>query len=250
MFDHLASVRKVEKKIEMSEDLNLPESLERLEINPERHEGKSDEKVQPKGDDPECSLELLSLNAVCPKESCQCNKRKESRDRDKAVKRLGQKRPILRRSKLSPAVLRAPILKLPAAHIEPVKHAVIPNVAGPLKDTKALRTRFQTEQNTPSCSSGTPTYRNAEYYNRIDTLPPALRAQGITQESLNRLQGEVQRSNSQSCCAVQARIAAESPQTQSPTIADDTNIDELASYFDLFVHIPKKMSQMAEMMYI
>lgn len=43
-----------------------------------------------------------------------------------------------------------------------------------------------------------------------------------------------------SMCAVQAR-------NPSP---DDTNIEELASYFDLFVHIPKKMSVMAEMMYI
>lgn len=31
---------------------------------------------------------------------------------------------------------------------------------------------------------------------------------------------------------------------------DDVTIDELASYFDTFVHIPKKMSTMAEMMYI
>ncbi|XP_037821777.1 uncharacterized protein LOC119610571 [Lucilia sericata] len=31
---------------------------------------------------------------------------------------------------------------------------------------------------------------------------------------------------------------------------DDVTIDELASYFDTFVHIPKKMSSMAEMMYI
>ena len=30
---------------------------------------------------------------------------------------------------------------------------------------------------------------------------------------------------------------------------DDTTIEELAAYFDCYVHIPKKMSQMAEMMY-
>ena len=30
---------------------------------------------------------------------------------------------------------------------------------------------------------------------------------------------------------------------------DDTTVEELASYFDCLVHIPKKMSQMAEMMY-
>lgn len=44
-------------------------------------------------------------------------------------------------------------------------------------------------------------------------------------------------------CSHQARLTA--------TIScDDVTIDELASYFDVFVHIPKKMSHMAEMMYI
>ncbi|KAK9305955.1 hypothetical protein QLX08_003194 [Tetragonisca angustula] len=42
-------------------------------------------------------------------------------------------------------------------------------------------------------------------------------------------------------CSAQARI--------SPPSCDVT-IDELASYFEEFVHIPKKMSHMAEMMYI
>lgn len=36
----------------------------------------------------------------------------------------------------------------------------------------------------------------------------------------------------------------------SAAACDDVTIDELASYFDTFVHIPKKMSSMAEMMYI
>ncbi|XP_015587474.1 oxidative stress-responsive serine-rich protein 1 isoform X3 [Cephus cinctus] len=47
--------------------------------------------------------------------------------------------------------------------------------------------------------------------------------------------------SSSNTCSVQARI--------SPPPCDVT-IDELASYFDEFVHIPKKMSHMAEMMYI
>lgn len=40
-------------------------------------------------------------------------------------------------------------------------------------------------------------------------------------------------------CSQQARISC-----------DDVTMNELASYFDEFVHIPKKMSHMAEMMYI
>ncbi|XP_043503990.1 uncharacterized protein LOC122525331 [Polistes fuscatus] len=42
-------------------------------------------------------------------------------------------------------------------------------------------------------------------------------------------------------CSIQARIS---------TPSCDVTIDELASYFEEFVHIPKKMSHMAEMMYI
>lgn len=45
-----------------------------------------------------------------------------------------------------------------------------------------------------------------------------------------------------SSCSHQARIGISQP--------CDVTIDELASYFETFVHIPKKMSSMAEMMYI
>ncbi|XP_022225704.1 uncharacterized protein LOC111076280 [Drosophila obscura] len=38
--------------------------------------------------------------------------------------------------------------------------------------------------------------------------------------------------------------------TTTPSNCDDVTISELASYFDTMVHIPKKMSSMAEMMYI
>nr|CAH7732611.1 unnamed protein product [Callosobruchus chinensis] len=43
-------------------------------------------------------------------------------------------------------------------------------------------------------------------------------------------------------CSHQARLNINPP--------CDVTIDELASYFETFVHIPKKMSSMAEMMYI
>lgn len=47
--------------------------------------------------------------------------------------------------------------------------------------------------------------------------------------------------SSSSSCSQQARI---------PSASCDVTMDELASYFETFVHIPKKMSTMAEMMYI
>lgn len=43
-------------------------------------------------------------------------------------------------------------------------------------------------------------------------------------------------------CSQQARMSPSAP-------LSDITINELAGYFDTFVHIPKKMSQMAEMMY-
>lgn len=48
--------------------------------------------------------------------------------------------------------------------------------------------------------------------------------------------------NVSTSCSHQARMSVAPP--------CDVTIDELASYFETFVHIPKKMSSMAEMMYI
>lgn len=48
-------------------------------------------------------------------------------------------------------------------------------------------------------------------------------------------------------CSQQARMVGTSHVSSG---TDDVTIDELASYFDLFVHIPRKMSHMAENMYI
>ena len=59
--------------------------------------------------------------------------------------------------------------------------------------------------------------------------------------SQSETNGSTGQPSSSNTCSVQARI--------SPPSCDVT-IDELASYFEEFVHIPKKMSHMAEMMYI
>lgn len=58
-----------------------------------------------------------------------------------------------------------------------------------------------------------------------------------TTKSLNQ---QPQTSRARSSCSQQARI----------NVGCDITIDELAGYFETFVHIPKKMSSMAEMMYI
>ncbi|XP_076168566.1 uncharacterized protein LOC143147223 isoform X2 [Ptiloglossa arizonensis] len=78
---------------------------------------------------------------------------------------------------------------------------------------------------------------------RSNTMPSLKRGPGpgggnSNQSETNSSSGQPSSSNT---CSVQARI--------SPPSCDVT-IDELASYFEEFVHIPKKMSHMAEMMYI
>lgn len=65
----------------------------------------------------------------------------------------------------------------------------------------------------------------------------------VSKSVANSQSGTNKQSRGQSC-SQQARM------TSNSNSCDDVTIDELASYFDLFVHIPKKMSHMAEMMYI
>ncbi|XP_025991879.1 oxidative stress-responsive serine-rich protein 1 isoform X2 [Solenopsis invicta] len=65
---------------------------------------------------------------------------------------------------------------------------------------------------------------------------------GQSTDASGSLPGQQQQlSSSPNTCSVQARI--------SPPLSSDVTIGELAGYFEEFVHIPKKMSHMAEMMY-
>lgn len=75
---------------------------------------------------------------------------------------------------------------------------------------------------------------------RSNTMPSLKRTNGQASDAQNP-SSNGQQPTSSNTCSVQARI--------SPPPCDVT-IDELASYFEEFVHIPKKMSHMAEMMYI
>lgn len=66
--------------------------------------------------------------------------------------------------------------------------------------------------------------------------------QAATTEASNSNAVASSNSSNSSSCSQQARMSGSPP--------CDVTIDELASYFETFVHIPKKMSSMAEMMYI
>lgn len=72
---------------------------------------------------------------------------------------------------------------------------------------------------------------------------------GTQASSPERNFGNNTRSTANTSCSQQAGSGAAGVANSSGT-SDDVTIDELASYFDTFVHIPKKMSTMAEMMYI
>ncbi|KAM7353612.1 uncharacterized protein ACRADG_005603 [Cochliomyia hominivorax] len=89
--------------------------------------------------------------------------------------------------------------------------------------------------------------------NAMPLLQPSILGSSITntqtqlQRNINNLSPE-HASNHARCnttCSQQAGNSA-----AAAAACDDVTIDELASYFDTFVHIPKKMSSMAEMMYI
>lgn len=75
------------------------------------------------------------------------------------------------------------------------------------------------------------------------SLCPSTSTGGVTGPDTNTMNVSTSSNSSSasSTCSQQARMN---------TSNCDVTIDELASYFETFVHIPKKMSSMAEMMYI
>ncbi|XP_051164428.1 uncharacterized protein LOC127283519 [Leptopilina boulardi] len=114
------------------------------------------------------------------------------------------------------------------------------------KDFKALKITHDAKQLVKDDTSIPENYQASSFQRaRSNTMPSLKRGPGPGGGGSTG-QTEVQNSVGQSSsttntCSVQARI--------SPPPCDVT-IDELASYFEEFVHIPKKMSHMAEMMYI
>lgn len=86
---------------------------------------------------------------------------------------------------------------------------------------------------------------------RLLAQPPSM-DNSITGTLLQQQQRYISSSSSPEHALNHARCSTSCSQQagNSAAACDDVTIDELASYFDTFVHIPKKMSSMAEMMYI
>ncbi|XP_078040279.1 uncharacterized protein LOC144471767 isoform X1 [Augochlora pura] len=98
------------------------------------------------------------------------------------------------------------------------------------KDDTSIQDNFQASSFERARSNTMPSLKSEPGPSRASTTAQP--------ESTSSTTGQPSSSNT---CSVQARM--------SPPSCDVT-IDELASYFEEFVHIPKKMSHMAEMMYI
>lgn len=80
----------------------------------------------------------------------------------------------------------------------------------------------------------------------------------LDEHNKNTITRQIRNCNASTSCSQEARINASlvaggshsSSISAGSTASCDVTIDELACYFETFVHIPKKMSSMAEMMYI
>ena len=112
------------------------------------------------------------------------------------------------------------------------------------KDFKALNINPDSRQVKDDSSIPENNYQASSFQRaRSNTMPSLKRGPGPGGGASGQTdaQHSVGQPSSTNTCSLQARI--------SPPPCDVT-IDELASYFEEFVHIPKKMSHMAEMMYI
>lgn len=84
--------------------------------------------------------------------------------------------------------------------------------------------------------------RQMSHANAMVNVNSELDSSGIANVNSNAMNTSMSsNSSNSSTCSQQARLNSTNC---------DVTIDELASYFETFVHIPKKMSSMAEMMYI
>ncbi|XP_034947425.1 uncharacterized protein [Chelonus insularis] len=119
------------------------------------------------------------------------------------------------------------------------------------KDFKALHINQDSARQVKDDINLPENYQTSSFQRaRSNTMPSLKRGPGpgggsnSSSSNINEGQNTLNagQSTSTNTCSVQARM--------SPPSSCDITIDELASYFEEYVHIPKKMSHMAEMMYI
>ncbi|GAB1866093.1 Oxidative stress-responsive serine-rich protein 1 [Camponotus japonicus] len=133
----------------------------------------------------------------------------------------------------------------------PTKNSKIIDHKSVMKDFKALKISKDCRQAKDDTSIQDDECEVSSFQRaRSNTMPNLKRGPGpgggeqrtpIGQSDASSGSSGQQLSSSPNTCSVQARI--------SPPSSSDVTIGELAGYFEEFVHIPKKMSHMAEMMY-
>ncbi|XP_034239753.1 oxidative stress-responsive serine-rich protein 1 [Thrips palmi] len=294
----------------MAEDDLLPKSLQKLEID---SLSQIDSESQP-------TLESLTLRGdECPQESCKCNKKGQTCDKNTSSawnRRRFVQKPfssqlsstqslgIIRKSRFKTSnsrsktwILREPILKLESltrkeeisssSSASPVRLDKKPATETPGEISKLSLGQSKSQGRIfGACTSVTPTdfsrlcpsksvsleakepkQFTATSYRHIRFSAPSQPSKVVKRKKDHRKEGSMKTrpisetsntlsarqtsshpSGSQSTtCSQQARMVGTSHVSSG---SDDVTIDELASYFDLFVHIPRKMSHMAENMYI
>lgn len=265
--------------MDRSEENQLPVTLEHLEIDPQRRsccvtQSGEFREVHDTVLSTESALETLSLSAECPSGSCLCNKKDKTHKQNISfIHKTLYKKPIIQRSRLghiNRRVLRAPVLQLKEipnnwksfemplnsmCHLKTCKSTldISRNSTGKILGLGVSnQTDFKSllcgqKQPVKSVAYSRPSFVGIRTHRSKNVLcsttkkkqkncTHCMESDSPAAESSSTLKAQ------SSSCSMQARLS-------TPT-CDDTTIDELASYFDLFVHIPKKMSHMAEMMYI
>ena len=208
------------------------------------------------------SIEKLSFDAEdCRKRSCRCSElRLKTKKRFNYANTSVQHRPIIREAKLklhhsekdTKQLIRAARLKIfkttkfsePKLSCKP--NLVIAKPASPKFEHSAPVTLFGAKH----CENESPDFSSLVSAQQPDPVTSAVcttiefhdyRAQGAKRRREQVLENERFR-NSYSDCGKELR------QSEGARL-DDTSVEELAGYFEDLVHIPKKMSSMAEMMY-
>lgn len=165
--------------------------------------------------------------------------KKNSILREAVLKLNGSGSNGLNESPLSNLLEEACKLSIPSRNSRTFGHGSV------TKDFKALNITLDDFRQAKDDTSIPENYQASSFQRaRSNTMPSLKRGPGPGgggASGQTDIQNSAGQPSSTNTCSLQARI--------SPPPCDVT-IDELASYFEEFVHIPKKMSHMAEMMYI
>ena len=205
-----------------------------------------------------CSMEKLTFNSeICHKQSCMCSDlRLKSNKKFNYATSSVQHRPLIREARFKhhhsekdcKQVIRAAKLKFfkhgkPCDSNHKVKGAW-------LLGYKNLQLSSRTTRKLPTFGSG--------FGSNTDDFQSVLKRCGSSEEQKDPVHYKLYRSQCNSSAGQGLDDSGNSTSQSGSSVditcsqearLDDMTVDELAGYFENFVHIPKKMSSMAEMMY-